>query len=67
MNGPEAGIPRMALERGTKLSEGMTVYGKLLTDMTKEELIAVAALGWDAEKRANARVLEAQLNSLTNR
>jgi hypothetical protein len=42
-------IPENALKMGTELAEsGALIYGQKLTDLTREELIAVAALGWNA-------------------
>ena len=37
-------------QRGLALAAGSTLYGKPMEDMTREELLATAALGWNAYK-----------------
>ena len=37
-----------AIERG----KGMQVFGVALHDMTRDELICAAVMGWEAERRA---------------
>lgn len=39
-------IPKTALKRGLELSEGASIFGVQFSELTREELIAVAALGW---------------------
>jgi hypothetical protein len=46
-------LPESFVVSGLKLSEGATIMGIKFADMTRDELIAVAAHGWTEE--ANAR------------
>lgn len=39
-------LNKSLIDRGTALAKGATCYGVQLEDMTREELLAVAALGW---------------------
>ena len=41
-------LNQSVIDRGTALAKGATCYGVPLEDMTREELLAVAALGWKA-------------------
>jgi len=45
------GIPEQTIKQGVALAEGATVYGVEFTDMSRDELIAIAAIGWDAYTR----------------
>jgi len=38
------------VKKGLVIAEGSTIYGELMEDLTREELLAVAALGWKAYK-----------------
>ena len=40
------GISKSVIERGLNLAKGATIYGKLIDDMTAEELKSLCALGW---------------------
>lgn len=42
------------MARGKALAAGCWFMGEPLESLTREELIVVAALGWDAERRARA-------------
>lgn len=39
------------LARGLALAETMTLYGERLSDLSRDELLAAAVLGWDAYNR----------------
>lgn len=54
-------IPEEALKRGLELAKGALIFGVPFTELTHEELIAVAALGWKAEARAVENHLESLL------
>lgn len=41
-------LNKSIIDRGTKLAEGALCYGVHLQEMTREELIAIAAIGWKA-------------------
>lgn len=43
-------ISEETLERGLKLAEGSTIYGIEFKDLTRDQLIALAALGWSLYK-----------------
>lgn len=45
---PVVMLPDGLLEEGLELSRGAVVFGVNLDDMSKEQLKAVAALGWRA-------------------
>ena len=44
------------LKRGAELARGCSFMGKPLESYTREELVAIAALGWDAEKRSREEI-----------
>ena len=45
-------IPKRFLDEFLNKSKGFTMFGVLLEDMTKEELMACVVAGWEAEKKA---------------
>tara|TARA_R110000824_G_scaffold192484_3_gene374691 strand:- start:1170 stop:1343 length:174 start_codon:yes stop_codon:yes gene_type:complete len=45
-------IPKPFLDEFLNKSKGFTMFGVLLEDMTKEELMACVVAGWEAEKKA---------------
>lgn len=47
-------LPSDLVARGLKLASGARFMGRCLGDLTRDELIAVAAIGWDAERDARA-------------
>lgn len=51
-------IPAEYLAEGTKLAEGMRVFGAPVTEMTKEELIACLALASVGLRRRDERERE---------
>lgn len=40
------------IESGLKLAAGARIFGAAFDDLTRDELVAVAAHGWDAERKA---------------
>jgi len=44
-------IPQKVIKEGLKLAEGSTIFGKPFNDLTKEEAIAMAAYGFDMERK----------------
>lgn len=44
-------LPAEMVEEGTKLAQGQRFLDVPLVDLTREEAIAVAAIGWDAYRR----------------
>lgn len=51
-------IPSEYLAAGTKLAEGMRVFGASVAEMTKEELIACLALASEGLRRRDERERE---------
>ena len=49
-------LPELFVARGLELANGMLLFGKLFCDMTRDELIAAAAQGWNAEHIAREEV-----------
>lgn len=45
-------LPEEFVKSGTAIAKGAYIFGKPLMDCSREELIAVAAHGWDSERRA---------------
>jgi hypothetical protein len=45
-------LPEGWVKSGLAHAEGARIFGRLLTDLTRDELIAVAAQGWHAERKA---------------
>ena len=45
------GLPPDFVESGLELAKGARLFGKSFDDMTREELIAAAAHGWDEGRR----------------
>lgn len=45
-------LPADFVAAGLALARGASLFGKRLEDMERDELIAAAAMGWDAERRA---------------
>ncbi len=43
-------LDKALVSEGLNLAKGSSFYGESLEDMTREELIAVAALGWSAHR-----------------
>jgi len=41
-------LPPDLIERGLKLARGANFMGERIEDLTREELMAIAALGWQA-------------------
>lgn len=41
-------LPEFFVAEGAEMAEGCAIFGVLLQDMTREELLAVAAQGWNA-------------------
>lgn len=44
-------LPDDFVKTGLKLAHGLLLFGKPLDEMTREELIAAAAQGWNAERK----------------
>ena len=44
-------LPNSFVEKGLALAQGATLYGVAFEDMTREELIAAAAQGWNEERK----------------
>ena len=44
-------LPEMFVARGLELADGALFCGIRLSDMTRDELIAVAVHGWAAQRR----------------
>jgi hypothetical protein len=44
-------IPEQFLREGMILGEGTRIFGVELSELSREELIAVAAQGWNAERK----------------
>jgi hypothetical protein len=44
-------LPQSFVKRGLQLAEGALLFGKSFSDMTRDELIAAAAQGWNAERQ----------------
>jgi hypothetical protein len=44
-------LPETFVADGLKLAEGLLLFGKRLEEMSRDELIASAAQGWEAERR----------------
>jgi len=52
-------LPKDIVKRGTSLAVGTTVYGCGLTELPKEELLAIAAIGWDMySKKLKESIME---------
>ena len=47
-------IPKSFTEKYLKESEGATFFGQKITELTRDELIAMAMSGWKREKEARA-------------
>lgn len=44
-------LPDPFIRDGLRLAEGATLFGILLSDLSRDELIAAAAKGWDAFRK----------------
>lgn len=51
-------LPESFVAEGLKLAEGARLFGKRFSDMTHDELIAAAAQGWNAERKAREQYAE---------
>lgn len=59
-------LPISVVEKGLALAEGSTLFGVLITELTRDELVAMTAMGWHREAEtqkkyadtAHARMLE---------
>jgi len=51
-------LPKSFIDEGLKLSEGATVFGVKFAEMSREELIAVAAHGWTEEAKMRKELEE---------
>jgi hypothetical protein len=51
-------LPESFVTEGLKLAEGARLFGKRFFDMTHDELIAAAAQGWNAERKARQQNAE---------
>jgi len=51
-------IPKRFIESGTELANGASLYGVMFEDMTREELIAAAAHGWNEQRKAQKEFAE---------
>lgn len=57
-------IPESFVKEGLSIAHEMTLFGRPFEELTREELIAAAAQGWAAERRARERdVSKAKLMS----
>lgn len=45
-------LPESFVAEGLAIAEGAVLFGKRLPDCTRDELLAAAAQGWAAERRA---------------
>lgn len=45
-------LPEKFVETGLALADGASIFGVPLHELTHDELLAVAAQGWEAEQRA---------------
>ena len=59
-----AKLPEKWVSEGLVLAEGATLFGALLTDLSREELLAAVAHGWALEKQARIREVEAVKRAL---
>ena len=50
-------LPDSFLKKGLELSKGCKFIGIPLEDFTKEELLAIAVMGWKAEQNAREQGL----------
>ena len=48
-------FPKQFLEEHLNTAKGSTMFGILLEDLTKEELMACVVAGWEGEKRERER------------
>ena len=44
-------LPKAWVAEGLKLADGARVFDKLMSDLTHDELLAVAAHGWKAARK----------------
>lgn len=49
-------LPESFVKRGRELAAGARLFGKLISEMTRDELIAAAAQGWADERDARERI-----------
>lgn len=45
-------LPGHLIEKGLALAKGAVIFGVPIEELGQEELLAVAALGWNAEREA---------------
>ena len=48
-------LPEGFVRKGLELAEGALLFGKPFADMTRDELIAAASQGWNAEREQRER------------
>lgn len=51
-------LPKKCMDEWTALAKGAHFLGYPLEDYSREELLAIAAAGWSAEKRAREEAIK---------
>lgn len=58
-------LPAKFVTEGLALAKGAKIFGEALEDLTRDELLAVAAQGWKAERNAREQAIRQFEHGLT--